>query len=183
MLRYAYFVAAFGLLGYGAANAQLPQAPHAGPISLTMVDKVNGAEYVVIAKALRIYFVDERYRELTKPPTEPGFNAAALDLHIERVLYPSNAELKTATVDIASSYRNYGAPLSMFDRQKQSYLGQSLIYFLNSQQVVEAASSVRYFFPRFFPLKGPIDNPLPLSDLRSVEESIKKRLERERAAK
>jgi len=165
--------------------------PHPGPESLTMDDKVNGAQYVFVGKAVRIYFVDKNYEEIKEPLTLSGFQPAVLEVNVQSTLYPSDWQPpEHVLVGISSSVRKEGSSSSMFQEQQERYVGRELIYFLNKQRITRYAGHdktsqrrellVRYYFPKFFPLKGPRDNPLQLSYLEQVKESVKRRLNNDR---
>jgi hypothetical protein len=179
---FPWFLSGVLFIGLGHANASLG-VPHPGPIYLSMDDKVNCAQYVVIARPVRIYFVDNDYKE-REPIVAAGFQRAAFDLEIEAVLYPPNTtQLKTAVLDDASSNNKYELRESMFEAQQRRYIGSREIYFLNSQQISHKGNDgvtlnlLRFFRPSFPAIRGPVENPLPLSYLTWVHESVLKRID------
>lgn len=180
-------------------SAQPPLSPSPGmqlppiPKLITMDEKVAAVNHVFIGTGKRIYFIDRLYKEVpydeAYDPTGGHSKSAILEISIDRPLYPSRRTGESAKVFVITSLITRGEQSSEYDALTTTYIGRPGIYFtqayigsildLKKEGAPLVGTIPLHRLINARALSGPVENPLPLSQIHEVMRAVNKRIETE----
>lgn len=148
------------------------------PEFVTMDQKLAASDQVFVGTGRRIYFVDGSGREV---PAGDG-RQAILEVGVEQELNAPNAQRASGVAKfLLEAPTGIGVKPATYDELAARHIGKKGIYFARRQLPPggdSAAAGTRAALPMLLSLvntparRGPVDNPLPITELQTVMNAL-----------
>lgn len=149
------------------------------PEFVTMDQKLAASDQVFVGTGRRIYFVDGSGREVSAGDGRQ----AILEVGVDQELNAPNAQRASGVAKfLLEAPTGIGAKPATYDELAARHIGKKGIYFARRQlppgSDSGAAAGTRAALPMLLSLvntparRGPVDNPLPISELQTVMNAL-----------